>query len=142
MSYEDRLKEVHLPSLAFRRFREDIITTFKICNIPFLVSEIFEFKQTPTRGHIWSLYKTRTKSKFMKSSLRNRVFSSWNGLPDGLENFSLNQLKTLLDKHFYLGRYGSSSVNALDRCTRSCDWALKGAIHGVMPSSLGCIENQ
>ena len=109
-TYEERLRLLSLPSLEFRRFREDLIATFKICKTQFLSDHIFQFKTSPTRGHIWSLFKTRNHTKYTKSSLANRVFEHWNSLPNGIENFSLNQLKAQIDKQFCLQRYGASLV--------------------------------
>jgi hypothetical protein len=100
LSYEDRLKKLNLPTLEFRRLREDIITIFKICKLPFLSDQILTFKKSSTRGHNLSLFKQRYTTKISRGSISNRVFEIWNKLPNQLPTFTLNQLKSCLSRQF------------------------------------------
>ena len=49
-SYEERLRLLSLPSLEFRRFREDLIPTFKICKTQFFVRPYFPIQSLSHQG--------------------------------------------------------------------------------------------
>ena len=83
MSYEERLEELKLTTLHYRRKRMDMIQTFKIINnmdsLP--VNELFEFSETSTRGHTKKLKKPRCIKSFRSNSFCARVIDPWNNLP-------------------------------------------------------------
>ena len=67
MSYTDRLKQLKMPTLRYRRIRGDMIEAFKI------IREIYEQRAIPTlspenpdkvtRGHEFKLYKHRSQTR-------------------------------------------------------------------------------
>ena len=103
ISYEDRLWSLDLPSLEFRRLREDIITAFKICKFYPDLKYIFSFQtRQGLRGHEFSFQKERIVSRVSGNSLQNRLFETWNGLPQEFAQIpTLNGLKA-----FFNERYG------------------------------------
>ena len=104
LSYEDRLKSLNLPSLEFRRFRGDLIETYKITH------EIYDVTTTKTlftysennnnlRGHNYKLEKIRTNKSTFRSFFTNRVVNTWNKLPaDIVNSTTLNSFKNKVDK--------------------------------------------
>ena len=99
MSYENRLKSLNLPTLAYRRQRGDMITTYKIvnqklkCNLPLMRSH------TRTRGHNQKLYLPRWNTTRRGTFFTNRVVMPWNNLPAHVINApSVNAFKGRLDK--------------------------------------------
>ena len=67
MSYTDRLKQLKMPTLRYRRIRGDMIEAFKI------IREIYDLRAIPTlspenpdkvtRGHEFKLYKHRSQTR-------------------------------------------------------------------------------
>ena len=84
LPYEDRLKELNLPTLAYRRIRGDLIETYKIASGKYdpEVSDILTFTEnTATRGHKYKLFKKRPRLDVRKYSFCYRVTDVWNQLP-------------------------------------------------------------
>ena len=103
LSYPDRLEALGIPSLEFRRHREDIITAFKICKFnPGLKSNIFTFQgKGGLRGHEYCFLKERSNARPFKNSLCNRLFTSRNGFPDHFSQIpDLNGLKRFIDDFY------------------------------------------
>jgi hypothetical protein len=102
LSYNDRLVELGLPSLEFRRFREDVIAAFKICKFHPDLKHFFKFQQRDgLRGHEFCFQKERSTNKATRNFLPNRIFSTWNGLPDHFSSLpTLNALKSFIDARF------------------------------------------
>ena len=51
LSYEERLKQLKLPTLVYRRARGDMIETYKImCDYNVEISPVFEMNMSNTRG--------------------------------------------------------------------------------------------
>ena len=104
LSYPERLQNLGLPSLQYRRLRADQIEVFRIingidcCNKDFL----FEIKQgTRTRGHHDKLYKKTFRLDIRKFSFSQRVVDQWNKLPDWVVSAnSINQFKSRLNNHW------------------------------------------
>ena len=101
LDYAERLRCLNLPSLKYRRFRGDMIQTYKIiyhvddvCS-----SNFFRLNKTiSTRSSEVDLYPVHMKLNIRKFSFSNRVINAWNSLtyltktaPD------LNRFKALLD---------------------------------------------
>jgi hypothetical protein len=85
LEYEDRLRQLHLPSLAYRRLRGDMIELYKIATGKY-DSEVTEglLKYSihgSTRGHQYKLYKTRPRLDLRKYSFFQRTVAPWNSLP-------------------------------------------------------------
>ena len=93
---------MNLPSLRFRRLREDIICLFRICKTEFLRNNLIKLKpQNGTRGHSQALAKERFFTKQSKQFLLNRVCDLWNSFPedfDGVTN--INMLKNFIENFF------------------------------------------
>lgn len=86
LSYEDRLKRLNLPTLAYRRVRGDMVETYKIlCGVydQEVCDDIFRLRSdSATRGHSKKIFKNYTRLMLRKNSFCNRVVNLWNGLPD------------------------------------------------------------
>ena len=88
MSYTDRLKQLKMPTLRYRRIRVDMIETYKI------IREIYDQRAIPTlslenpdtgtRGHEFKLYKHRSKTRLRQNSFTERIVSPWNSLPSNV----------------------------------------------------------
>ena len=74
MSYEERLRRLELPSLTYRRYRGDMIHTFKYMHNLYDSSNHSMFKplDNHTRGHSLKLYKPRCRLQMRKSSFSHR----------------------------------------------------------------------
>ena len=58
LEYHKRLEALNLPTLQYRRFRADMIETYKITHGHFegkCVKHLFEMKSTNTRGHQYAI---------------------------------------------------------------------------------------
>lgn len=104
LSYEDRLRQLKLPSLVHRRRRGDMIQTFKIIreleDIPrdrfFMLSS-----STLTRGHSLKIEKPRCNTTTRLRHFSQRVINDWNALPGSVvQAKDVNDFKTKLDKYW------------------------------------------
>lgn len=100
--YNERLKELKLDSLKFRRRRSDVIQVFRILNgIDNLDPSLFFSLNTDqrTRGHSKKLLKLRANSSDRLNSFSMRIINDWNNLKNSTVNStSINAFKTAL-KH-------------------------------------------
>ena len=88
--YEERLKELNLPSLAYRRSRGDMIETFKIISGFYdsqVTKDMFQtIENYNTRGNNKKIYKPFAKKLVKKNSFCSRIVNNWNDLPDMVVN--------------------------------------------------------
>jgi hypothetical protein len=87
LSYEERLKYLCLPTLKFRRFRGDMIETYKIMSGHYdsrLVPSLNLSKNIGVRGHSLKLRTERAKYDIRKFSFSSRIVKSWNLLTDDI----------------------------------------------------------
>lgn len=102
MSYENRLRTLNLPTLAFRRLRGDVIEVFIVLQGIYDpdTTHLFQLSDvTVTRGNSKKLFKPRARLNVRKFFFTHRVIDSWNSLPDNVvEAESLNSFKNMLDK--------------------------------------------
>ena len=88
LSYEDRLKVLDLPTLAYRRYRGDMIETFKVTHGIYDSEVITGFlpmnKDTRTRGHKFTISKRNCHYNFRKNSFTFRIVDQWNNLPESV----------------------------------------------------------
>ena len=102
LSYPDRLRRLKLPSLTYRRFRGDMINTWKFLNAKYNVDEALLFRGlqgSSTRGHSKKLFKPRYNSSLRGAFFSQRVITMWNELPEGaVEAATINQFKNALDR--------------------------------------------
>ena len=84
VSYEERLKQLNLFSLARRRLRGDLIEVFRMTKglsgirLDDLLSR---HDGRPTRGHDYKLKKERSRLELRKNFFTQRVVTPWNQLP-------------------------------------------------------------
>ena len=75
MSYKDRLKELNLPTLLYRRQRADMTQVFKIMkgidDIAF--EDFFQMADSLTRGHTLKLFKPRCNKSVRQNSFSMRI---------------------------------------------------------------------
>ena len=90
LTYKERLENLNLPTLAYRRIRGDMIETFKILNNHYdkNVSNFLcmhrDQVQNPDqiRGHSKKLFKRRPRLDIRKHSFGFRIVDPWNSLPE------------------------------------------------------------
>ena len=105
LQYEERLKEMGLPTLKERRERGDIITIFKLLNKlevtdndKLLQREIGNHRRT--RGHAMKLKKERCLKDTKKYSFPQRSIEVWNKLPEEIVTVKcVHKLKEKLDNY-------------------------------------------
>ena len=91
-SYIDRLKNLNLPTLLYRRLRGDMIMVYKLLsglydsNIAFVKPT--KPTNTITRGHNFRLFKGHVVYDLRKYNFSNRIISIWNSLPSIIVNAS------------------------------------------------------
>ena len=107
LPYEDRLRHLKLPTLAYRRLRGDMIETYKILNDKYdpKVSKFLSLHRdmvpdpTKVRGHSLKLYKRKHSTMIRKQSFSFRIVEPWNSLPEKIVTApSLNSFERRLDK--------------------------------------------
>ena len=102
LKYADRLKTCKLPTMHYRRIREDIIETYKILSGKYDSAAIPILTTSPTlttRGNDLRLQKNRARYDLRKIFFTNRIVNMWNSLPnDVVHAESTNTFKSRLDK--------------------------------------------
>ena len=104
LKYQDRLKNLKLDSLAFRRRRCDIIQVFKmfkgIDRID--IEEFFTLNVGPTRGHSLKISKPRVATSLRQNSFTIRVINDWNSLSEStISCDTVNSFKSALSKEWF-----------------------------------------
>ena len=103
MSYENRCKELGLPTLKEQRLRGDLIEVYKIL-YGFEGTDyrkFFKLRQSNTRGNDWKLEKKEhTNSQVRGEWFTIRVINPWNSLPSRVVNSpSIKIFKKNLDEY-------------------------------------------
>ena len=104
LSYPERLRQLKLPSLVYRRQRGDMIETYKI--LKGLVdstngSPLHLAERGRTRGHSLKLKKTQCRMAVRQHAFSQRVVNNWNLLPETVVTApTLNTFKNRLDRHW------------------------------------------
>ena len=104
LSYPNRLKELQLPTLAYRRQRADMIQIFKILkgfdNVN--PSKFFQLAtDSKTRGHNFKIVKQRFRTRLRQHTFSIRSVNNWNALPTEVVNATtINQFKSSLERHW------------------------------------------
>ena len=101
--YEDRLRELKLPSLEFRRIRGDLIEAYKILNK--IYDETTTERLLPlsaninTRGHNFKVEKKSANTRLFLNFFSNRINTRWNQLPEAcVSAATVNGFKNQVDK--------------------------------------------
>jgi hypothetical protein len=102
LPYEQRLRELNLPTLKHRRLRGDLITMYKITHGQTLTSlEIPYSENLNLRGHPLKLAPIRTRGQTRSHFYTNRIVKPWNSLPAQVVMApSLNVFKSSLDRYW------------------------------------------
>ena len=111
-TYEQRLKELRLFSMEYRRLRGDMIQVYKILNKIDRVepNEFFKMCPNSTRGHSKKLFKQRCQKDVRKFAFSQRIVDNWNSLTEEIViSESLNIFKSRLDKHWQAKWYQIST---------------------------------
>lgn len=106
LSYYDRMQELGLPSLKFRRLRGDLIQAYKIINniLTVDVNYFFQFSASNrTRNSVKKIFINRSRTNLRKNCFNNRVARFWNLLPPQVKNANnVNHFKNLLEQVKFL----------------------------------------
>ena len=111
LPYEERLQNLKLPSLMYRRLRGDLIETFKYLQGYYKVDTkkllpLSEEKRT--RGHEFKLEKLRSRLDIRKNFYNLRVHDEWNSLPERVVQApSVNSFKGRIDRHLQGCQYNT-----------------------------------
>ena len=103
LDYSDRLKQLNIPTLYYRRKRTDMLQVYRLLRgidkIDY--NQFFTLSQNSTRGHEWKLEKPRAVSSIRANSFSNRVINDWNNLDSSVVNAGdINAFKTALESHW------------------------------------------
>ena len=101
--YPTRLRKLGLPTLQYRRIRQDLIETYKILNNYNSVNfeQFFELNESSTRGHEKKLFKKHHNLKIRRNFFSQRIVDIWNNLPEEVITArSVNSFKGLLNNHW------------------------------------------
>lgn len=113
LTYRDRLKELNLPTLLYRRKRADMIQVFKIMKgiDDISIEDFFQVADSSTRGHNFKLFKPRSYKSVRQNSFSLRVIEDWNSLPeDVVSSKTVFQFKTKLDKLWIDRRFDDTEI--------------------------------
>ena len=107
LPYSQRLSEMKIPCMKYRRMRGDMILLYRILsdeNSSLL--NLFQFNDnSTTRGHNKKLKKSFVRSKLRQHFFSNRCVNNWNSLPyDVVNAISLNSFKIALDE-FWISKW-------------------------------------
>ena len=101
VNYTERMKELGLPSLQYRRSKADMIQVFKILNgIDKCEKDKLVTLQPMigTRGHSQKLFKRLFRLDLRKQFFSKRVINEWNSLSEEvISSGSINQFKPRLN---------------------------------------------
>ena len=106
LSYGERLKQLKLPTLAYRRARGDMIQVFKLTHdhigydrsLPPLLTK----STTGLRGHSKKLFVKGANRDIRKHSFNHRVTNAWNALPSHIVNAkTVIEFEKGLDQFWY-----------------------------------------
>ena len=110
---EDRLKQLKMSSLHYRRTWSDMIELYKHTHSMYHIeAKYIKLDQSPTtRRHSFNLVKERVK-RVRQKFLTIRVTNAWNQHPDDVVNASrLDAFTARLDKAWSRWRYSQQPVN-------------------------------
>ena len=104
LSYEERLRKLDIPTLAYRRIRADILQTYKILKGHDSLNPRDFFQPPPsntTRGHSLKIFKQSCNTSERQHTFSQRVVSLWNNLPENIVNCeTINSFKSAIDKRW------------------------------------------
>ncbi len=87
LPYHERLRQLKLPTLVYRRHRRDLIQTYKILSQKYDLDESIFFQRAidgRTRGHSHKVFKERVTTATRKNFFSCRVTELWNELHEAV----------------------------------------------------------
>ena len=103
MTYPERLAQLNMFSLGFRRVRGDLIYTWRILNGDDVKGYFSIVSDSSTRGHRLKLLKQRRLWLDSCMALSSRVVNLWNALPaEIVESTTEAKFKRMLDSYVRL----------------------------------------
>ena len=110
LKYEERLKVMKILNMSYRRFRGDLIETYKYTHELFKCKSPFEIDQSGrTRGHNYKILKQACNPTQRQQFFFIRAVESWNKLDMSIVNAkTLNSFKNSIDKVFENFEYESN----------------------------------
>ena len=104
LSYGDRLRNLGLETLEYRRLRADVIQVYRIFQgiDKVNIEDFFQLDNSNrTRGHSFKLVKPRARGSIRLNSFSHRVVSPWNNLKDStVTSTSVNAFKSALGREW------------------------------------------
>ena len=103
LTYEERLRELQLPSLKHRRRRGDMIYAYKLITGQMNINkeDFLEISQLTTRGHHFKIYKRYASKLPRVRTFSNRIVEDWNALPPEIvKSKSIISFKSKLDEYW------------------------------------------
>ena len=104
LNYSDRLRELGLPSLQYRRARADLIEVYKVFSGIYKCDKNKLFQNQPnqrTRGHSQKLFKHQFRLDVRKHFFSQRVIDDWNSLSENVISLcTIIQFKNRLNKYW------------------------------------------
>jgi len=102
LTYKERLRQLKLPTLKYRRIRGDMIEVFKILTGKYDSKVKFSFEKhqdSRTRGHKLKLVNHRCHYDLRKYFFCTQIINAWNSLPDSvISAHATDSFKYKLDK--------------------------------------------
>jgi len=105
------VRQISVPSLAYRRLRGDAIEVYKYLKGIYRVDSsrmlpLAGLKTFETRGHLLKIQKRYCRTKLRANFFSFRIVNMWNGLPDDVVlSPTLNSFKGRIDRHWRSLRY-------------------------------------
>jgi hypothetical protein len=99
--YTERLKQIGLPTLEYRRLRMDMVQTYRLTHGLEDISAdrlLILDNRGHTRGHSYKIFKERSNSVRYGHSFRHRIADPWNSLDEDVVSApTLNSFKSRLN---------------------------------------------
>ena len=114
MEYEQRLREMKLQSLYYRRDRGDMIECYKMTHDCYDINPILRKGENNLRGHSHKLQIQGSSKEVRHNFFSLRCVSNWNSLPEEVVSApSLDAFKSRLDKHWNVYHYCQKPIKQL-----------------------------
>ena len=131
MGYDERLKNLRLTTLRFRRLRGDLIEMYKHFNThdkEALTGPSFKPRERPSRQHKHQVILPAAERRhgLRENAFYGRISNAWNGLPrDVVEAENVNCFKNALDNHLkdHPMKYNHRYADELERRSDPRIWA-------------------
>ena len=108
LTYSERLQNLNLLGLSYRRNRMDLIMTYKILNENVLVDKdyFFTMNTSHTGSNGFKIYKKYNRTSTRRFTLSQQIINHWNSLPnDVVTSPNVLTFKSKLDNFMYNQRF-------------------------------------